>query len=73
MIRMNYRELGATGLKASEIGMGCEGFRDYAPALAAFPKISWRGHCMYCNHCAPCPFGVSVRENMKKAEAIFGR
>ena len=23
---MNYRELGNTGLKVSEIGMGCEGF-----------------------------------------------
>lgn len=25
---MNYRELGRTGLKVSEIGMGCEGFND---------------------------------------------
>lgn len=99
-----------------------EAERDYASALAAFPKISWKGHCMYCGHCAPCPkgisvadvtkylnlalaqgelpetvrehyaalphragecvqcgacesrcpFGVSIRENMKKAESIFG-
>ena len=34
--------------------------RDYAPALAAFPKISWAGHCMYCGHCAPCPKGIDV-------------
>lgn len=34
--------------------------KDYAPALAAFPKISWRGHCMYCGHCAPCPKGIDV-------------
>lgn len=34
--------------------------RDYAPALARFPKISWRGHCMYCGHCAPCPKGIDV-------------
>lgn len=34
--------------------------RDYAPALAAFPKISWSGHCMYCGHCAPCPKGIDV-------------
>ena len=34
--------------------------RDYAAALAALPKISWRGHCMYCGHCAPCPQGIDV-------------
>lgn len=34
--------------------------KDYAAALAAFPKISWRGHCMYCGHCAPCPKGIDV-------------
>lgn len=97
--------------------------KDYASAFASFPKISWKGHCMYCGHCAPCPqgisvadvtkflslalaqgkipetvrehyavlphhagecvqcgvcetrcpFGVSVRENMKKAAEVFGR
>lgn len=25
---MNYRQLGAAGLKVSEIGMGCEGFSE---------------------------------------------
>jgi predicted aldo/keto reductase-like oxidoreductase len=34
--------------------------KDYAEALASFPKISWRGHCMYCGHCAPCPRGIDV-------------
>lgn len=34
--------------------------RDYAAALASFPKISWEGHCMYCGHCAPCPVGIDV-------------
>ena len=34
--------------------------RDYAAALAALPKISWSGHCMYCGHCAPCPQGIDV-------------
>ena len=34
--------------------------KDYAPALARFPKISWKGHCMYCGHCAPCPKGIDV-------------
>lgn len=37
-----------------------EAERDYAPALAGFPKISWKGHCMYCGHCAPCPKGIDV-------------
>ena len=34
--------------------------RDYAAALAAMPKISWKGYCMYCGHCAPCPQGIDV-------------
>lgn len=34
--------------------------KDYAAALAALPKISWQGHCMYCGHCAPCPMGIDV-------------
>ncbi len=34
--------------------------KDYAPAFAEFPKISWEGHCMYCSHCAPCPKKIDV-------------
>lgn len=34
--------------------------KDYAPAFASMPKISWEGHCMYCGHCAPCPKGIDV-------------
>lgn len=34
--------------------------KDYAAALASFPRISWKGHCMYCGHCAPCPAGINV-------------
>ncbi|MBQ7544396.1 MAG: aldo/keto reductase [Synergistaceae bacterium] len=34
--------------------------RDYALALASFPKISWEGHCMYCSHCAPCPKKIDI-------------
>lgn len=34
--------------------------RDFASALASFPKMSWKGHCMYCGHCAPCPVGIEV-------------
>lgn len=39
--------------------------RDYAAALAALPKISWQGHCMYCGHCAPCPQGIDVAAVIK--------
>ncbi len=34
--------------------------RDYASAFAAFPRIRWEGHCMYCGHCAPCPVGIDI-------------
>lgn len=34
--------------------------KDYAAAFASLPKISWKGHCMYCGHCAPCPNGIDV-------------
>lgn len=33
---------------------------DYAAELAAFPKIRWEGHCMYCGHCAPCPERIDI-------------
>ena len=47
--------------------------RDYAPAFASFPNISWRGHCMYCSHCAPCPKKIDVASvtkflNLAKAQ-----
>ena len=37
-----------------------EAERDYAAALAAMPRVSWQGHCMYCGHCAPCPEGIDI-------------
>ncbi len=39
--------------------------RDYAAALASFPRIRWEGHCMYCSHCAPCPMEISVADVTK--------
>lgn len=42
-----------------------ESEKDYAEAFAQFPKISWKGHCMYCSHCAPCPMGISVADVTK--------
>lgn len=49
--------------------------RDYAAALAALPKISWVGHCMYCGHCAPCPREIDVASvtkflNLTKAQGM---
>ena len=34
--------------------------KDYALAFASFSNISWKGHCMYCSHCAPCPKHIDV-------------
>ena len=47
--------------------------KDYAMALASFPNISWKGHCMYCSHCAPCPEKIDVASvtkflNLAKAQ-----
>lgn len=47
--------------------------KDYALAFASFPKISWKGHCMYCSHCAPCPQKIDVASvtkflNLAKAQ-----
>ena len=39
--------------------------KDYAAALASFPSIQWKGHCMYCSHCAPCPMRISVADVTK--------
>ena len=50
--------------------------RDYASALAALPRISWEGHCMYCGHCAPCPVGIDVASvtkflNLTRAQGMM--
>ena len=37
-----------------------EAEKDYAGTFATFPNISWKGHCMYCSHCAPCPNKIDV-------------
>lgn len=34
--------------------------RDYTPVLAGLEQFSWRGHCMYCGHCAPCTAGIDI-------------
>jgi hypothetical protein len=47
--------------------------KDYALAFASFPNISWKGHCMYCSHCAPCSRFIDVASvtkflNLAKAQ-----
>ena len=47
--------------------------RDYASALASFPRTSWEGHCMYCGHCAPCREHIDIASvtkflNLAKAQ-----
>ncbi|MBQ6113372.1 MAG: 4Fe-4S dicluster domain-containing protein, partial [Synergistaceae bacterium] len=37
-----------------------ESEKDYALAFASFPRISWKGHCMYCSHCQPCPVKIDI-------------
>lgn len=34
--------------------------RDYSSFLASVPSASFRGHCMYCGHCAPCASVIDV-------------
>ena len=39
--------------------------KDYAAALASFPRVSWVGHCMYCSHCEPCPQRIDIADVTK--------
>ncbi len=39
--------------------------KDYASVLSTFPSISWEGHCMYCNHCLPCPSKINIADVTK--------
>ncbi|MDD4847489.1 MAG: aldo/keto reductase [Bacteroidales bacterium] len=34
--------------------------KDYATAFAKSPKASWKGECIYCGHCSPCPQGIDI-------------
>lgn len=36
------------------------GQRDYTRILTGLEKFTWRGHCMYCGHCAPCSAGIDI-------------
>ena len=83
---MNYRKLGKTGLKVSEIAIGCEGFEsggyeltkqmiDFADenGINLFDLYTSNSECIQCGQCQlRCPFGVKIKEDMKKAVEIFG-
>ncbi len=50
--------------------------KDYATTFATFPKISWRGHCVYCSHCAPCVKKINIADvtkflNLTKAQGTI--
>ncbi len=45
---------------SAEYETATEDEKDYAVTLATFPDISWKGHCMYCSHCAPCSMKIDV-------------
>ena len=34
--------------------------RDYTKVMQGVERFSWRGHCMYCGHCAPCSAGIDI-------------
>ena len=34
--------------------------KDYTEVLANAPRSSFRGHCMYCGHCAPCSKKIDI-------------
>lgn len=36
--------------------------RDYASVMSGLKRFSWKGHCMYCGHCAPCTVGINIAD-----------
>lgn len=34
--------------------------RDYAQVLSGLERFTWKGHCMYCGHCAPCTSKIDI-------------
>jgi len=47
-------------LAAASYGIASDSEKDYSEALATAPRNAFRGHCMYCGHCAPCPKKIDV-------------
>lgn len=34
--------------------------KDYTSVMQGMKNFSWKGHCMYCGHCAPCTVGIDI-------------
>ncbi|MCG2729497.1 MAG: aldo/keto reductase [Acetobacterium sp.] len=47
-------------LAASAYATASDAEKDYTEILANAPKSSFRGHCMYCGHCAPCSKKIDI-------------
>lgn len=50
--------------------------KDYASAISGMEKFTWKGHCMYCGHCAPCTSSIDIAMvnklfNLTKAQGMI--
>lgn len=43
--------------------------KNYAEAFKNAKQASWKGSCMYCHHCSPCPMGIDIAEVTKLLNA----
>ena len=39
--------------------------KDFAYTFSGFGNVSWKGHCMYCGHCDPCPAWINIADVTK--------
>lgn len=44
--------------------------RDFASRLIRFSNMTWRGRCMYCENCQPCPMKVEITEVMQSVNLM---
>ncbi|EHI97597.1 4Fe-4S ferredoxin iron-sulfur binding domain-containing protein [Clostridium sp. DL-VIII] len=47
-------------LGATAYGSASNKEKDYSEVLANAPRSSFKGHCMYCGHCAPCSKKIDI-------------
>lgn len=47
-------------LVATDYGSASDKEKDYSEVLANAPRSSFKGHCMYCGHCAPCSKKIDI-------------